>query len=69
VASEELQERNDLRRGPPVPPRLVVTGRAFAAANLAFWGFNLFTFLLPFYLPKALRRYYLRRITAAQTRT
>jgi hypothetical protein len=36
VASEELQERNNLGRGPPVPPRLVVTSRAFAAANLAF---------------------------------
>jgi len=56
---EELQERDDLGRGPPVPPRRVVAGRALAAANLAFWGLNLFAFLLPFYLPRALRRYYL----------
>ncbi|CAN6300217.1 unnamed protein product [Urochloa humidicola] len=51
---EELQER-----GPPVAAWRVVAGRAIAAANLAFWGFNLFAFLLPFYLPKVLRRYYL----------
>uniref|UniRef100_K4AIG9 DUF7733 domain-containing protein n=1 Tax=Setaria italica TaxID=4555 RepID=K4AIG9_SETIT len=56
---EELQERDELGRGPPVAPRRVVAGRALAAANLVFWGFNLFAFLLPFYLPKALRRYYL----------
>ncbi|CAN6312005.1 unnamed protein product [Urochloa humidicola] len=51
---EELQER-----GPPVAAWRVVAGRAVAASNLAFWGFNLFAFLLPFYLPKVLRRYYL----------
>ncbi|KAG2539552.1 uncharacterized protein LOC120687185 [Panicum virgatum] len=56
---EELQERDELGRGPPAAPRRVAAGRALAAANLAFWGFNLFAFLLPFYLPKALRRYYL----------
>uniref|UniRef100_J3N4N0 DUF7733 domain-containing protein n=1 Tax=Oryza brachyantha TaxID=4533 RepID=J3N4N0_ORYBR len=36
----------------------VVAGRVLAVANLAFWGVNLFAFLLPFYLPKALNRYY-----------
>ncbi|KAJ1296361.1 hypothetical protein BS78_01G294700 [Paspalum vaginatum] len=60
AASEWLRE--ELReRGPPVAPRRVVAGRALAAANLAFWGFNLFAFLLPFYLPRTLRRYYLGR--------
>lgn len=33
-------------------------GRALAAANLAFWGFNLFGFLLPVYLPRAFKKYY-----------
>ncbi|XP_062205559.1 uncharacterized protein LOC133907521 [Phragmites australis] len=56
---QELQKRDELGRGPAVAPRRVVAGRALAAANLAFWGFNLFVFLLPFYLPRALRRYYL----------
>lgn len=36
----------------------VVAGRVLAVANLAFWGVNLFAFLLPFYLPRALKRYY-----------
>ncbi|KAI3471150.1 hypothetical protein Pfo_027813 [Paulownia fortunei] len=33
-------------------------GRALAVANMAFWSFNLFVFLLPFYLPKAFKIYY-----------
>ncbi|KAF5176567.1 transmembrane protein [Thalictrum thalictroides] len=33
-------------------------GRALAVANMAFWCFNLFGFLLPVYLPKAFKRYY-----------
>ncbi|CAL4940493.1 unnamed protein product [Urochloa decumbens] len=55
LREELLQERGD----PPVAPWRVAAGRAVAAANLAFWGFNLLGFLLPFYLPKVLRRYYL----------
>ncbi|XP_077223696.1 uncharacterized protein LOC143857188 [Tasmannia lanceolata] len=33
-------------------------GRGLAIANLVFWSFNLFGFLLPVYLPRALKRYY-----------
>ncbi|KAF7131855.1 hypothetical protein RHSIM_Rhsim09G0199000 [Rhododendron simsii] len=33
-------------------------GRGLAIANLAFWSFNLFGFLLPVYLPKAFKKYY-----------
>ncbi|KAL5981457.1 hypothetical protein ACLOJK_015518 [Asimina triloba] len=33
-------------------------GRALATANLAFWCFNLFGFLLPFYIPMVFKRYY-----------
>ncbi|XP_050221096.1 uncharacterized protein LOC126671370 [Mercurialis annua] len=33
-------------------------GRALALANMAFWCFNLFGFLLPVYLPKAFKKYY-----------
>ncbi|PIA49360.1 hypothetical protein AQUCO_01300289v1 [Aquilegia coerulea] len=33
-------------------------GRGLAVANMAFWCFNLFGFLLPVYLPKAFKRYY-----------
>ncbi|KAK7380330.1 hypothetical protein VNO78_32838 [Psophocarpus tetragonolobus] len=33
-------------------------GRALAIANMAFWSFNLFGFLLPVYLPKVLKMYY-----------
>ncbi|EAZ16885.1 hypothetical protein OsJ_32361 [Oryza sativa Japonica Group] len=39
-------------------PPPVVAGRVLAVANLAYWGINLFAFLLPFYLPKAFNRYY-----------
>ncbi|KAL0452482.1 UNVERIFIED_CONTAM: hypothetical protein Slati_1226300 [Sesamum latifolium] len=38
--------------------RRVCVGRALAAANMGFWSFNLFGFLLPFYLPKAFKLYY-----------
>ncbi|MCD7469698.1 hypothetical protein HAX54_008863 [Datura stramonium] len=38
--------------------RRVYMGRALAAANMAFWCFNLFGFLLPVYLPKAFKMYY-----------
>ncbi|GLU21113.1 hypothetical protein SLE2022_372750 [Rubroshorea leprosula] len=37
--------------------RLLV-GRVLAVANMALWSFNLFGFLLPFYLPRAFRKYY-----------
>ncbi|PIN22260.1 hypothetical protein CDL12_05016 [Handroanthus impetiginosus] len=33
-------------------------GRGLAVANMAFWSFNLFGYLVPFYLPKAFKSYY-----------
>lgn len=39
--------------------RRLVMGRILAVANLVYWCFNLFGFLLPFYLPKAFKGYYL----------
>ncbi|GLU24283.1 hypothetical protein SLE2022_402310 [Rubroshorea leprosula] len=38
--------------------RRLLVGRALAVANMAFWSFNLFGFLLPFYLPRAFKKYY-----------
>ncbi|KAL1531406.1 hypothetical protein AAHA92_31548 [Salvia divinorum] len=38
--------------------RRLYVGRALAVANMAFWCFNLFAFLLPVYLPMAFRIYY-----------
>lgn len=38
--------------------RRVYIGRGLAGANMAFWSFNLFGFLLPYYLPMAFHRYY-----------
>lgn len=38
--------------------RRVYVGRALAVANMAFWSFNLFGFLLPVYLPRAFKKYY-----------
>ncbi|KAK4436288.1 hypothetical protein Salat_0792500 [Sesamum alatum] len=38
--------------------RRMCVGKALAVANMAFWSFNLFGFLLPFYLPKAFKLYY-----------
>ncbi|KAM3403213.1 hypothetical protein ACQJBY_006763 [Aegilops geniculata] len=52
------QEMEEKRGGPGVAQRRVVAGRVLALANMAFWGANLFAFLLPFYLPRALQRYY-----------
>eukprot|EP00262_Sarcandra_glabra_P007010 TRINITY_DN1956_c1_g2_i2.p1 TRINITY_DN1956_c1_g2~~TRINITY_DN1956_c1_g2_i2.p1 ORF type:complete len:267 (+),score=26.34 TRINITY_DN1956_c1_g2_i2:73-801(+) len=37
--------------------RLIV-GRGLAMANLAFWCFNLFGFLVPVYLPRVFKKYY-----------
>ncbi|PKA62749.1 hypothetical protein AXF42_Ash018957 [Apostasia shenzhenica] len=36
----------------------LLAGRGLATANLIFWAFNLFAFLLPVYLPRALSRHY-----------
>lgn len=33
-------------------------GKVLAMVNMLFWGFNLFGFLLPIYLPKAFKKYY-----------
>ncbi|XP_058082481.1 uncharacterized protein LOC131230597 [Magnolia sinica] len=33
-------------------------GQGLAVANLVFWSFNLFGFLLPVYFPKAFQKYY-----------
>ncbi|KAI3458132.1 hypothetical protein Pfo_014795 [Paulownia fortunei] len=38
--------------------RRLYVGRALAVANMAFWCFNLFGFLLPVFLPKAFKIYY-----------
>ncbi|EYU19563.1 hypothetical protein ABFS82_06G108100 [Erythranthe guttata] len=38
--------------------RRLMVGRGLAIANMAFWSFNLFGFLLPFYMPKAFKIYY-----------
>lgn len=38
--------------------RRLYVGRALAVANMGFWCFNLFGFLLPVYLPKAFKKYY-----------
>lgn len=38
--------------------RRLYIGKALAVANMAFWSFNLFGFLLPYYLPMAFKRYY-----------
>ncbi|GMY07238.1 hypothetical protein FCV25MIE_02477 [Fagus crenata] len=38
--------------------RRLYVGSGLAIANMAFWCFNLFGFLLPVYLPKAFKRYY-----------
>ncbi|CAN1751704.1 hypothetical protein LINPERHAP1_LOCUS4417 [Linum perenne] len=35
-----------------------IVGKVLAVANLGFWGYNLFGFLLPVYLPRVFRRYY-----------
>lgn len=41
-----------------VSGRRLYVGRVLAVANMAFWCFNLFGFLLPVYLPKAFKLYY-----------
>ncbi|CAL5344014.1 unnamed protein product [Camellia sinensis] len=38
--------------------RRLYVGRALAVANMVFWSFNLFGFLLPVYLPRAFKNYY-----------
>ncbi|TKY51319.1 hypothetical protein E2542_SST22830 [Spatholobus suberectus] len=38
--------------------RRIYVGRTLAVANMAFWCFNLFGFLLPVYLPKVFNLYY-----------
>ncbi|CAK8573480.1 unnamed protein product [Lathyrus sativus] len=38
--------------------RRIYAGRALAVANMAFWCFNLFGFLVPVYLPRVFKAYY-----------
>lgn len=38
--------------------RREIAGRGLAVANLGFWAFNLFGFLIPIYLPRVFKRYY-----------
>lgn len=40
-------------------------GWGLAVANLVFWSFNLFCFLIPVYLPKAFRIYHQKKTTDA----
>lgn len=40
------------------PAWRVYAGRGLAVANMGFWFFNLFGFLLPVYLPRAFKKYY-----------
>lgn len=50
IYKEETQHSGSDRR--------VVVGRVLAVANMAFWCYNLFGFLLPVYLPKVFKTYY-----------
>ncbi|KAJ9139869.1 hypothetical protein P3X46_030564 [Hevea brasiliensis] len=50
ISKVEQDYRGSLRR--------LHFGRALAVANMAFWCFNLFGFLLPVFLPKAFKKYY-----------
>ncbi|KDP22256.1 hypothetical protein JCGZ_26087 [Jatropha curcas] len=51
-------EMSKVEEGYGGSPMRVYFGRALAVANLAFWCFNLFGFLLPVYLPRAFEKYY-----------
>ncbi|KAI3817997.1 hypothetical protein L1987_11799 [Smallanthus sonchifolius] len=44
--------------GEYVNGRRLLVGRGLAMGNMVFWGFNLFGFLLPVYLPKAFKKYF-----------
>ncbi|GER27016.1 hypothetical protein STAS_02693 [Striga asiatica] len=50
--------RNEISKAEAGSVRRLAVGRGLAAANLAYWGFNLFGFLLPVYMPKAFKAYY-----------
>ncbi|KAF2320437.1 hypothetical protein GH714_027511 [Hevea brasiliensis] len=50
ISKVEQDYRGSLRR--------LHFGRALAVANMAFWCFNLFGFLLPVFLPRAFKKYY-----------
>ena len=39
-------------------------GRLLAAVNLVFWGFNLFGFLIPVFLPRAFKRHFEMELAA-----
>ncbi|CAA6655575.1 unnamed protein product [Spirodela intermedia] len=61
--------RAELRKAEGASPRgsllRLRAGRSLAAANLIFWSFNLFGFLLPVFLPRALQRYYGKQAKSA----
>ncbi|KAE9611315.1 hypothetical protein Lal_00011762 [Lupinus albus] len=51
----EIYKVNEKHNG---SDRRIYVGRVLAVANMAFWSFNLFGFLLPIYLPKVFKQYY-----------
>ncbi|GAB4858281.1 hypothetical protein Ancab_009754 [Ancistrocladus abbreviatus] len=53
----ELEMKVERESGGSSGRRLHV-GSVLAAANLVFWCYNLFGFLLPVYMPRAFKRYY-----------
>ncbi|KAM7272458.1 hypothetical protein ACFE04_027121 [Oxalis oulophora] len=50
--------RSEFSKGDGEYATRLYVGRALALANMGFWCFNLFGFLLPVYLPKAFKKYY-----------
>ncbi|KAL2324550.1 hypothetical protein Fmac_023608 [Flemingia macrophylla] len=50
--------RSEIYKGHSGSDKRIYVGRALALANMAFWCFNLFGFLLPVYLPKVFKLYY-----------
>lgn len=59
VKSEILKRNNDqVMRNDGISDNRLFVGISLAMLNLVFWGFNLFGFLLPFYMPKAFKKYY-----------
>ncbi|MQL78761.1 hypothetical protein Taro_011204 [Colocasia esculenta] len=44
---------------------LLHPGRWLAMANLVFWAFNLFCFLLPVYVPRVFKRYYGQKLNTS----
>lgn len=66
--TEDLDKPSSSSSAFPAADLWLRFGQALAVANLLFWSFNLFCFLIPVYLPKAFKIYHQKKAVDASSK-